>query len=643
MALLSHADTEYWAKSRCDGCGVCPLMTISSIPHKLKRCQGCRVVWYCSRVCQSSRWSKHRNWCNILHGSIKIMNNAIVCSREWLQPHVIVKEHSYIVDIEPIKVFQTIVPLLETIARPLAGTAHPLLSHQYVYRLYMLLGEAYGRCRCFCACDVFAFICVCVGCVEMLGFQVDAIKCYEQVIAYSDCYWLRQTAAAFCNRKFDPPPTDDLPMILDQMPGESLALTVSFLHHLYCARTNRIVPASSHIHQIPFQNMDLSERTITGMCINSVVGFAAIRQTIFNLKQTRVDNDNNIPKVDAYVYLPFFLPRLLSFPELSVIKLLDQYLIWCEWYIDSGENRSPNADPLIYERHYQLLRAACYLVDSLSLSLPPRRLAHYYVTILYLFSKLNHDEAMSGRIVCQFLLSQRFRLHLFLKGRTPVSIRQKMLHLYQVPCAFRFSRRYISQAEFNAIVMNGLFYSLDELVVMQHLIQLAQSQIDSYLKAPQNRLHAAMAVWFIKKARSLPCLTTGDFAKQLMVLQHQIETLGKWGPLSKKIGAMSSVPLLQIQSTVCSGAILHFAFALSAFQSLDQCFGCHSSGRFYITIIICRICHAPLCSQCFSSHLISSCITHNQLVDEYSWDHDETPLLAKLIPPFLVEHPIHLD
>ena len=48
-------------KRRDKICWTC--QTPPSVSHKLSRCAGCRVAWYCGEECQGEDWDRHGGWC----------------------------------------------------------------------------------------------------------------------------------------------------------------------------------------------------------------------------------------------------------------------------------------------------------------------------------------------------------------------------------------------------------------------------------------------------------------------------------------------------------------------------------------------------------------------------------------------------
>jgi hypothetical protein len=53
------------SNQRCTNCGYLPTAEVDPTLNFLKRCSGCRMVFYCNRECQTKGWKSHKAHCKL--------------------------------------------------------------------------------------------------------------------------------------------------------------------------------------------------------------------------------------------------------------------------------------------------------------------------------------------------------------------------------------------------------------------------------------------------------------------------------------------------------------------------------------------------------------------------------------------------
>ena len=65
VAYVGQIEHEYMSMHKLSVCSNCLAI---GFQKTLKRCNGCRLVDYCSKECQKNNWSKHKHFCNMVQG-----------------------------------------------------------------------------------------------------------------------------------------------------------------------------------------------------------------------------------------------------------------------------------------------------------------------------------------------------------------------------------------------------------------------------------------------------------------------------------------------------------------------------------------------------------------------------------------------
>lgn len=65
VAFVSQLEHEYMSINKLSVCGNCLAL---GFQKPLKRCNGCKLVDYCSKECQKKHWPKHKAFCNMVQG-----------------------------------------------------------------------------------------------------------------------------------------------------------------------------------------------------------------------------------------------------------------------------------------------------------------------------------------------------------------------------------------------------------------------------------------------------------------------------------------------------------------------------------------------------------------------------------------------
>eukprot|EP01084_Bolivina_argentea_P205930 351699_1 len=67
--------------------------------HILKRCSGCKKVYYCNQDCQSSHWNKHKNLCKFYRLQNKQIKNDLFIAKTFNQNNNYIKRIDFLLDV----------------------------------------------------------------------------------------------------------------------------------------------------------------------------------------------------------------------------------------------------------------------------------------------------------------------------------------------------------------------------------------------------------------------------------------------------------------------------------------------------------------------------------------------------------------
>jgi len=65
VSYVGQIEHEYMSLHKLSVCGSCLAL---GFQKPLKRCNGCRLIDYCSKECQKRHWSKHKAFCHMVQG-----------------------------------------------------------------------------------------------------------------------------------------------------------------------------------------------------------------------------------------------------------------------------------------------------------------------------------------------------------------------------------------------------------------------------------------------------------------------------------------------------------------------------------------------------------------------------------------------